>query len=447
MTHFAGADLVKRVVAAEVFHAWAKRKGDAALNPDSKESSIADPEPSAPAATVPSNAEGVTHIQNSDAGGQLSPEPTPLKPATESSGAGLTVGAEIDLAVGREEGIDSAVIGAPLTHAVAVCSAQFMESKPLLELTDDEVVTLAGPASVPEGPRVEIKLTAGELRKIRQCRVFEFRQLLVEMLYDPTVQIGELDVVVSAPTCPTPMLTESNSSGAAAAAARAQEMSACTLAYTPRRMIQILPSGQELDLEGLGSHTGGGSAVSHPVALSNREEAGGQEYNTHGGGFNGGLMSVHAQKSTVSEEVVSVAGGEGGSWENPVLEGGKRAREVGDDDGGGKRTHRVGLEGKEDGHLAPATGGATGVESARQEGCVELSGLADASKRRRQLWMLAIRENELRHERKLAEAKRYYEARQQALLQWMIDEEAGRHNHSDGDAGPPPMEEIGEGGS
>ena len=73
-------------------------------------------------------------------------------------------------------------------------------------------------------------------------------------------------------------------------------------------------------------------------------------------------------------------------------------------------------------------------------------GMAVSSKRRRQLWMLAIRENELRHERRKEEARKEYETRQQELLRWMIDEEAGRHNALDGDAGPPPMVERDRGG-
>ena len=72
--------------------------------------------------------------------------------------------------------------------------------------------------------------------------------------------------------------------------------------------------------------------------------------------------------------------------------------------------------------------------------------MAASSKRRRQLWMLAIRENELRHERRKEEARKEYESRQQELLRWMIDEEAGRHNALDGDAGPPPMVERDSGG-
>ena len=57
--------------------------------------------------------------------------------------------------------------------------------------------------------------------------------------------------------------------------------------------------------------------------------------------------------------------------------------------------------------------------------------ISTASSQRRQLWALAIRENELRYERDKEDARVEYDARQKELLQWMIDEEAGRHDAAD----------------
>ncbi|CAN0502914.1 unnamed protein product, partial [Ectocarpus sp. 8 AP-2014] len=71
-------------------------------------------------------------------------------------------------------------------------------------------------------------------------------------------------------------------------------------------------------------------------------------------------------------------------------------------------------------------------------GDISVVPITTASSQRRQLWALAIRENELRHERMKEDSRSDYDVRQKELLSWMVDEEAGRHDHLDGTAGPPP---------
>lgn len=542
MTNFAGPDLVKRVVAAEVFHVWAKRRGGdnapCAAGSDGGETANDKTDPPPPAATTTAavattvasasttvapaattiasaatiespaaatiasaprtvapaaatiapaattltsvattiasaSTERVGDIKSS-AGGQLPwAENASLKLAghrdpnekpAEGGGAaaaaltsraagngdittaGLTTGTPPSPAMRVEVGLSPA----PTPAKAAPEEAAGGVRSPLVKINDADVINLAGPASSPGGPRVELKMTVGELRKARLARSAEFKQLLMAMLNDPIVQAGELDVVTQS-NCPTPQLTEHNSSGAAAAAAAARSHAAAARALEDTtRAMALLASGRERDRAG---HGGGGFAEGPapvPNASSNTQEAQSGEL-TNGGGGGGGSMDLRLgvvpPREQRPERRFLTADlsehGPAGCAERPAeppLHRLKRARPDADlgGGGGGKQPRGVGGEGQ----------GAAMVGMGVEQHGGGVGEMAASSKRRRQLWMLAIRENELRHERRKEEARKEYETRQQELLRWMIDEEAGRHNALDGDAGPPPMvEKDGGGGS
>lgn len=527
MTNFAGPDLVKRVVAAEVFHVWAKRRGDAiasgAAGSDGGESTNCaktDPPPPSPAggAKIALPATGkIGNLDGADRGKIRSVETSSFKladhrgPNEESATAAAAVegpavggvatargeavaagGGAVAVAVGGgavAAGRGTVAVGG---GAVALTSAAALngdmdgaglaantttpptpamevevglspapmtspgggggggERSPTLKITDDDVINLAGPVSSPGGPRIELKMTVGELRKARLSRSAEFKQLLMAMLNDPIVQAGELDVVTQS-NCPTPRLTEHNSSGAAAAAAAARSQAAAARALEDTtRAMALLASGRERDkAEG---HGGGGYAEGPaPVPNANgnaQETRSGGGFSNGGGG--GGSMDLGLAPPPPREQrlerrgLTTESADPGGAVSSaeklvdPSLHRVKRGRpdnELGGEGGGGKRASGTGSEG-----LGAGVVGVGGEHDG--DGC----GLASSSKRRRRLWMLAIRENEMRHERRKEEARKEYETRQQELLRWMIDEEAGRHNDLDGDAGPPPIAKWERGG-
>lgn len=161
LTNFAGSELVKRAVAAELFHVWVKRG-------DNRESSSADPE-------APSDAYDSPHV-------------TSDIPSQHADPNAVTTGS--------------------------------LDLKLRSELADDVVLRFAGPVTSVEGGRIEIQMTVGEVRRARYNRLVDYRQLLVAMLNDPEVQSGELGVLETS-AYPTPALTEHNSSAAASAAASA----------------------------------------------------------------------------------------------------------------------------------------------------------------------------------------------------------------------------------
>lgn len=547
MTNFAGPDLVKRVVAAEVFHVWAKRRGgdntpnaagsdggetlngktdspppaaatiapvattiaSASTTVASDTTTIAStattvapaattvpaaatvapyPTTIAPAAaTIASDATPIAPAATgrvgdirSAAGGQLSweenaslklaghgdPNEQPATATVTAMAGGGGAAAAAALASAAEANSDITTAG--LTTATPPTLAMEVEvglspvptpamtapggggggeRSPVVKISDGDVINLAGPASSPGGPRVELKMTVGELRKARLARSAEFKQLLMAMLNDPIVQAGELDVVTQS-NCPTPQLTEHNSSGAAAAAAAARSHAAAARALEDTtRAMALLASGRERDRAGQGGSGFAEGPAPVPNCSSSAQEARSGGY-TNGGSGGGsvdlgvGVVPSREQRPERRYLMTDLSEhGPAGCVERPVdppLHRLKRARPDADlggggvgGNGGGKRPCGVGGEGQGQGAAMVGVGVEQYVGGAGE--------MAASSKRRRQLWMVAIRENELRHERRKEEARKEYETRQQELLRWMIDEEAGRHNDLDGDAGPPPM--------
>lgn len=429
--NFAGPPLVKRLVAAEIFHVWYRRKcgvSDSNEAADSTPTCSSAPTPAAKA-TAGSDKRKETSSAESDSdeatGGALPAESSPSKgardptelagPAVGTLDAGAASAREIDAG-----GVDVAGTG---SHSKSTASASgaagpTTESSPTLE--DSTIITLAGPASSLGAPRLEMRMTVGDLRKTRQNRSYQFKQLLHAMITDPSVQAHKLDVATS--TSSVPVLTMQNSSGAAAAAAAAsaQAMAARALEDTTRAMA-LLASGRELD----------GGQLSFPGSAAGLLVGSGASNWRGGGGFANGIgwdPLLGAARAKRGRDCVDLSGEGDGGTAARAYPGAAAAAAA----GGGEAEYLA----------AMAVGSANGV--AQQEGFLLVPGAADepASKRRRQLWMLAIRENELRYERRKEEARKAYEARQGELLRWMVDEEAGRHTDWNGDAGPPPMAEA-----
>lgn len=490
MTNFTGPDLVKRLVAAEVFHVWAKRRGETFAAPsgsDSNETAHAKTDPLPAAVFAPTGSpEGAASTAEIDVALCQPPEGSLVAPAQLSAEEAAETEAPAvreTLAVALDGGADGAGVKTPVapasglhgeqttvtpasganeeqttvtsasgangeqttvTPAGGVNGEQTTVMKPHLRISDSDVISLAGPASSIGGPRVELQMTAGELRKARLSRSTEFKQLLLAMINDPTVQAGQLDVVTQ-PTCPTPQLTAFNSSGAAAAAAAAatakSQAAAARAVEDTTRAMALLASGRERARGG----PAGGSMVAGLVLASPVQGTRSEQGCTNGDGTIAGLVAPQEQRPPIIEWSEPGAADVAERWRDPPppLHRAKRARTDTDasrEEDGGRQTSEVDVEGGR-GAAAAAAGGSDPAWVSRRQGSAApaLGVMASSSKRRRQLWMLAIRENELRHERRKEEARKEYETRQQELLRWMIDEEAGRHNGCDGDAGPPPM--------
>lgn len=173
------------------------------------------------------------------------------------------------------------------------------------------------------------------------------------------------------------------------------------------------------------------------------------------------MLGTHRKKAWA---VLAGGGGGGGGggvgrgegWERLAVSGGderggrlaKREREAEEQcNGTGKRASGVGA-----GSRGEGGGGGGGGGSGAGSGDLDLDEFGSRSplsaeaamnsKRRRQLWMREISLNERRYERRKEEARRHFEARQQQLLRWMVNEEAGRHDGLDGNAGPPPDDDM-----
>ncbi|CAM9089934.1 unnamed protein product [Scytosiphon promiscuus] len=273
-------------------------------------------------------------------------------------------------------------------------------------LAMEDVFTLSSPAIFPGGPRTEVQMTVAELRRARQTRSNELKRLISAMLQDPEVQAGELEVMQE---MSSPAITAKNLSGAAAAAAAAEAAAVAMRANS--HTIALLASGQE-----------------------ERERASKSSIANGGGGGGGGTATTTDGRDVASKVAER--------WGATLLQRSKRARAAG---GGGWAN--------------PSQADPSGLGAASAAGGVSAlpTTAAANSNQRKELWALAIRENELRRDMKKDEDGKEgdgqeYEDRQKELLQWMVDEEAGRHDALDGGAGPPPpswvveKEGIGAGG-
>lgn len=417
LANFAGPDLVKRVVAGEVFRVWTKRRGEgawAARRADAV-NTIAMPISVLPTAPVVSS-ELLLPLGGEAPETVLSPMqqqqlllPTNQVPSTEeavaAAGTSMLSAPEGEAEYAGEVGgggvgggmvaASSHLVVTPATTRAAATARIVttplgggVGSRPQAFAVDD-VVTLSSPASFPGGPRTELRMTVGELRKARQTRVAELKRLVAAMLQDPKVQAEELEVVHE---MSSPAITRKNLSGAAAAAAAAEAAAVATRANS--HTIALLSSGQEeRDRAGKGFTNGGGTSVSTGVAVGSKVA---EKW--------GATLLQRGKRARAATSVMDVVNGGGGAWA---------------------------LSSQFD----PSSG--VGV-AAPGGGLASMMPTTAPSSQRRQLWALAIRENELRYERDKEDARVEYDARQKELLEWMIDEEAGRHDALGGDAGPPP---------
>eukprot|EP00903_Cladosiphon_okamuranus_P011713 g11016.t1 len=415
LANFAGPDLVKRVVAGEVFRVWNKRRGDSAWA--SRRADVASAVAVAAATAASTDFPGVDDLQATPIsreslliplGGeaeaemalmqqqQLSNEPSTQGAAAaggggEGEGSLLQATEEADYttvdANGGVAGANSQLMATRATARASTARVSVTTTGGLAvrppAFANDDIVTLSSPASFPGAPRIEMRMTVGELRRARQTRMTELKRLVAAMIQDPEVQAGELEIFDD--DMSSPAITQSNLSGAAAAAAAAG-MAAVVNRANSHAAVALLSSGQEnrgLPSRGV-TNTGGGISGSLDVG------------------------------SKVAEK-----------WGATLLQRGKRARLSG------------GVDANNGGWVIDPSGAVTAAP-----GDASAMPITAASTQRRQLWALAIRENELLYEREKEAARTEYDARQQELLRWMIDEEAGRHDALGGNAGPPPAQAL-----
>lgn len=428
LANFAGPDLVKRVVAGEVFRVWAKRRGESAWAKRKVEAAAAGAQftsstpgwnESAAAGLLP---QAVVNTDDSlllGGGGPLPGTVSLQHPANGGGGsaAGMTdVSAEsaaLLSVTGEGQHGDSGGGTAMNGHLVVTPATTRAASRvtstsgggvagrpPALSMED--VFTLSSPAVFPGGPRTAVQMTVAELRRARQTRSNELKRLISAMLQDPEVQAGELEVMQE---MSSPAITAKNLSGAAAAAAAAKAAAVAMRANS--HTIALLASGQE-----------------------ERERASKSSIANGGGGAGGGGSTSTTDGRNVASRVAE-------RWGATLLQRSKRARAA------------VGAGWANSSQVHPSGVGATGAAG----GIPALPGnAAENSNQRRELWALAIRENELRRDMRKGGSAQEYKDRQEELLQWMVDEEAGRHDALDGNAGPPPpswvveKEGIGGGG-
>ncbi|CAM9238969.1 unnamed protein product [Ectocarpus sp. 4 AP-2014] len=432
LANFAAPDLVKRAIAGEIFRVWTRRRGedmrarrsaDAILGTaQSPGISGLDESPTAPAMhsdvvpVVDSGSpvlleRGGSYTQTEamqEQQEQQQQEKQQQQQENEPSGEGAVAAAAAEMAELAElaelaeaatggtmlssppaevdsdtvsEGGDS---GAPanshlvVTPAITRAAVATEATAPPVgglgvlsgALGNDDVFTLSSPTSFPGGPRIELRMTASELRRARQTKATALKKLLATMLQDAKVQAGKLDVVHG---MSSPAITRSNLSGAAAAAAAAE--AAAVVKRANLHTTALLVSGKE-----------------------EREKASRSSNNAVGNvGYSGRDIG-----SKVAER-----------WGATLL------------------LHRVK-------RARAADSSPLGPCEVAAPGDISVMPITTASSQRRQLWALAIRENELRHERMKEDSRSEYDVRQQELVSWMVDEEAGRHDHLDGTAGPPP---------
>lgn len=385
--------------------------------------------------------------------------------------SGIEAGGTADAAVAGTMSVNAA-------GATALWARAAVSSYASTELRDDSLVTIAGPPSMSGAPRLEVRMTVGELREARMQRTSVFKHLVNTMLKDPVIQAGELETI----THQAMMLT---SQAALAGQDRSVTGASLSSAADPVATVsngeaRTLPVGDYMGSVAQSCPNGtapevGGISVSSPPTPSPPASALGLSMATAGGTRKRGSGEwVDASDMTTPTPAVRL---------DPLFEARgnsvKREREgpdAGYQEGGGKRLSAMGAvadaadagkkaesavdEGTARGAEAEAeaeAGLAVG-EEAKISGDVEVEGqgngeekasrpaltpeAAAASRSRRQLWMQEISANERRYERRKEEARREFEARQQQLLMWMVDEEAGRHDELDGDAGPPPDETL-----
>ena len=419
LANFAGPDLVKRVVAGEVFRVWNKRRGESSWA--SRRADVAATSATASSTnltgvdvlpTTPISAESLFIPLGGDAEAemslmqhhqqqqqQLASEASAQETAAEAeaeAGEGVLLSAtdeadytSVDADGGVAAAGNSQLVATPATTRSSAAAARAtvtaaggLAARPP-GFASDDIVTLSSPASFPGAPRIEMRMTVGELRRARQTRTAELKRLVAAMLQDPKVQAEELEVCDD--DMSSPAINQNNLSGAAAAAAAAGVAAMANRANS--HAAALLASEQENRvLQNRGSTNAGGG-----IGISGSLEVG----------------------SKVAEK-----------WGATLLQRGKRARISGgvDANGGGWAIDPSGAI------AAGAPGGISAMPTTA------------ASTQRRQLWALAIRENELLYEREKEAARKEYDARQQELLRWMVDEEAGRHDALGGDAGPPPAQ-------
>ncbi|CAN0535597.1 unnamed protein product, partial [Ectocarpus sp. 8 AP-2014] len=301
LANFAAPDLVKRAIAGEIFRVWTRRRGeemrarrsaDAILGTaQSPDISGLDESPTAPAmptdvvplTVVDSGSPvllegGESHTQTEAIQQQQEQQQEKQQQENEPSGEGAVVAAAAEMAELAELAelaeaatggtmlpsppaeVDSDTVseggesGAPVnshlvvTPAITRAAAATVATAPTVgglgvrsaALGNDDVFTLSSPTSFPGGPRIELSMTASELRRARQTKAAALKKLLATMLQDAKVQAGELDVVHGMSSL---AITKSNLSGAAAAAAAAEAAAVVTRANL--HTTALLVSGKE----------------------------------------------------------------------------------------------------------------------------------------------------------------------------------------------------------
>lgn len=342
------------------------------------------------------------------------------------------------------------------------------------DLPDDHMIIIAGPPSGPGGSRIELQMSVGDLKVARTQRTTVFKHLVTTMLNDPVVQAGNLDMATQ----------QSIADSLRSSTPLARAAASMTLLAKGRNQINqdgaaaIGQTSENANLAAAGaaapamSSNGNGRTTVAGAAEQKRDGGDGIDY--AGQSTVGQSTADPAQQSQFdrrdSVDSSEPGGGEGGEdgdgedgvvWD-PVLCRGdrcgnsvKREREKEATDGRqGKRGMRVshvvggsdvgGTNNRGVGGVSAGQGEGEGLSAVDSVGAGTRdppgAELASNSKRRRQIWMREIEANERRYERRKEEARRDFEARQQQLLRWMVEEEAGRHDALGGHAGPPPYD-------
>lgn len=327
----------------------------------------------------------------------------------------------------------------------SVESSSAIETPP--SLSNEDIIIISGPPADAGGTRLEVHMTVRDLIAARAQRTIVFRQLVENMMEDPVVQSGQLELVPQRPTANDvpPLAAPPGGMGPAPPAeslshmahAQNQHHPALSMPHNPSMVMPIAggPPGHNSfpgGFSGVGAHREMDFTVASVGSAGQQQldRQGCTDWSSGSGGSGGGSGG-------------GAGAGRGESWDPlafPVADErggklGKRERETdGLCNGGEKRPFGA----------SPEAGGAGLGEGDLGFGVRSpLSTEATLnSKRRRQLWMREIGANERRYERRKEEAKRQFEARQQQLLRWMVNEEAGRHDALDGNAGPPPDHEM-----
>lgn len=327
----------------------------------------------------------------------------------------------------------------------SVESSSALEAPP--SLSNDDIIIISGPPADAGGTRLEVHMTVRDLIAARVQRTIVFRQLVESMMEDPVVQSGQLELVPQRSTTNDvpPLPAPPGGVGATAAEslshlahAQNQHHVALSMPHNPGMAMPISagPTGPNSfpgGFSGVGAHREidftGASVGSAGQQQLDRQACADWSSGSGGSGSGAGSGGAGTGRSDSWDPLAfAVADERGGKL-------GKRERETEAlCNGGGKRPFG-----------ASPGGGGTGLGEGDLGFGVRSPLSTEAtlnSKRRRQLWMREIGANERRYERRKEEAKRQFEARQQQLLRWMVNEEAGRHDALDGNAGPPPDDEM-----